>query len=91
MESLAARIEAQLDSYLAGRIQLATFEEWFVQQTWAAEQSGDQIAVDLTHEIELRLAEFSNGHWSEDELRERLAALVPSRLSPSKSTLIDAG
>ena len=85
MESLTARIEAQLDAYLAGRIQLAAFEEWFVAQTWTVEKSADQAAADLAHEIELRLAEFSNDHWSEDELRERLTELVSSRLSPSKS------
>jgi MoaA/NifB/PqqE/SkfB family radical SAM enzyme len=28
--------------------------------------------LDLVRELELRFAEYTNGHWSEDELREKL-------------------
>jgi hypothetical protein len=40
------------------------------------EAGASRDAVDLAGEIELRLSEFSLGHWSEDELRNKLMPLV---------------
>jgi hypothetical protein len=67
----------QLVRYLAQEITLEQFRDWFDASTWNIEQSGaNQDALDLSAEIELRLAEFSSGHWSENELRSRLLPFV---------------
>lgn len=74
--SLAAAIRDQLARYLKGEASLREFEEWFTAHTWDVDRIGDQEAQDLTYEIELRLAEFTNGHWTEDDLRRLFQPLV---------------
>lgn len=71
-------IRAKLAEYLAGQISLDRFQQWFVPETWDIENSRDVIASDLAHEIQLRLAEFSDNHWTEGELRRRLSPLTES-------------
>ena len=67
---LALVIRKQLSKYLTGGTTLESFEEWFVPNALTAvEESGDPEAEALTYGIELRLAEFSDGGWTEDELR----------------------
>ena len=74
--SLDRAIREQLTNYLAGKISLPEFEEWFVPATWAVEQSGNPTAEELTSQILLDLAEFSNGDWTEEELRDLFRPLV---------------
>lgn len=73
---LDIEIREQLARYLANEISLEEFQGWFVPATWNVEQTNNPIAAELAHEIELRLAEFSNGHWTEDDLRSLLGPLV---------------
>jgi hypothetical protein len=73
---LAAAIREHLARYLAGETTLDALGDWFVPATWDIDQTGDQTAVDLTDEIILRLAEYSNGDCSEAQLRELLRPLV---------------
>lgn len=73
----AVEIRRHLAAYLAGRCSLEAFEEWFVPHALSiAEESVDAEVQEMTYEIELRLAEFSNGDWAEDELRGMLRPLV---------------
>lgn len=69
-------IRAALVRFLDREISLAEFEDWFVPVAWNIEKTGNREAIELAAEIELRLAEFTSGHWSEDELRKILAPLV---------------
>ena len=69
-------IRDKLASYLAGEISLEEFEDWFVPASWNVAQVNNQNAVNLVYEIELWLSEFSDGHWSEDELKNNLCPLV---------------
>ena len=69
-------IRDRLARYLNGDLALHEFEEWFVPVAWSIEQSRNANAIELAGEIELRLAEFSNGHLSEPELRSKMGALV---------------
>lgn len=62
--------------YLAQEISLKEFEDWFVPATWDVEKSKNPFAVQTAQEIDLRLAEFSNGHITEDELKTLLRPLV---------------
>jgi hypothetical protein len=70
-------IRRWLAAYLAGEISLSAFEDWFVPATWDLHRSDDPVPNALAGEIKLRLAEFSSGHWTEDELKERLHHLAP--------------
>lgn len=74
--SLNALIRDHLGDYVAGKTSLREFDEWFIPETWDVDRSGDQPLIDLTYEIILRLAEYSNGDCSETELKRLLRPLV---------------
>jgi hypothetical protein len=77
MEShLDLAIREKLSSYLVGKISLEEFEDWFVLESWNVAQSNNSNAVNLVYEIELWLAEYSDGHWSEKQLKNYLVPLV---------------
>lgn len=59
--------------YIAGLVSLRQFQEWFASQTWNVDpvaEAGD--LRQLVNEIDLLLAEFSSGHWTEQELKDKL-------------------
>jgi hypothetical protein len=59
-----------LGSLLADEIPLREFQAWFAPVAWGL---GSTSANPLTRRVELRLAEFTSGDWTEAELRLRLA------------------
>lgn len=63
-----ADIYEALVRFLAGEISLDDFEDWFVQQSWNMDLDSDESAQQLASAIELKLAEYSNGHLSNNEL-----------------------
>jgi hypothetical protein len=74
--NLAEETRQWLGRYLAGEIPLRTFEDWLVPMTWQLGAGMDPAVTDLISEIELALAEHSNGQWTEAELREHFRALL---------------
>lgn len=78
MTELDLQISYRLARYLAGDESLAEFRRWLLPVVWElAEPESDEVSQ-LANRIELRLAEFINGHWTEDDLRSLFARLVPS-------------
>jgi hypothetical protein len=77
-KELELEIREQLIRYLAaGTASLREFRDWFDAATWdIEEQAISQFTSGLAAEIELRLAEYANGHLSEEELRAQLRPLV---------------
>ena len=69
-------IRDKLASYLVGEISLKDFEDWFVPVSWNIIHSNNPDAINLVYEIELWLSEFSDGFWSEHELKQHLKPLV---------------
>ncbi len=62
----------RLARYLAGEIDLAEFEAWFVPWEWS--QPRDEGARrDLAADVLLWLCEYSRGHRAEQELRKLMA------------------
>lgn len=74
--SLASSVRDHLADYLSGDLSLEEFDRWFVPTTWGIDKTGDQPTIDLTYEIILRLAEYSNGECTEDELKKLLLPLA---------------
>lgn len=71
---LDMEIRSHLWKYILNSASLNDFKDWFVPATWDAESAiNDGGTLSLIHEIQLRLAEFSNDHWQEDELKKKLA------------------
>jgi hypothetical protein len=68
-------IREHLADYLAGNLALDAFEDWFVQNSWNAQQSDPDDRA-WVHAVELRLSEFSSGHLSESQLQKELRPFV---------------
>jgi hypothetical protein len=69
-------IHNALVDYLAGNTSLDRFRDWFDETTWTVDESDDRAAQALAGEIELRIAEYLNGHRDESELRQALLPQV---------------
>lgn len=74
--SLNFKIRERLASYLAGEITLHDFEDWFFPTTWDIDREGDSALIELVYGIKLRIAEFSHGDWTEDQLHSFLRSLL---------------
>lgn len=70
-------LQAHLTQYLNNTTTLKQFRAWFDQETWGLAAKSDSHTRRLAGEIELRLAELTSGHLTEDELRKLLSAVVP--------------
>lgn len=68
-------IRYQLVRFIADRMPLAEFEDWFIPRSWDF-KAGPQSLQEIVAEIELRLAEYSNGDWNMRELKNKLMPLV---------------
>lgn len=55
---------------------LDSFEDWLVQNSWNVHKSADHDLQKLVFAIELRLAEYSSDHLSENGLRKSLRILL---------------
>jgi len=75
-ENLLHEIRTQLGRYLSGKSSLRQFRKWFDVETWGLAAESDSPVRQLAGEIELRIAEFTNGHLTEDDLRSLLQALL---------------
>lgn len=69
-------VREKLIRYLQRRVPLRAFLAWFVPATWEVDESSPRPLRELVFETKLRLAEYTNGHWPEGELREKLRAIV---------------
>lgn len=78
--SLELEIRDRLSAYLASEISLRDFENWFFPMTWDADKLDDPALLDLVYQIKLDWVEFSNGDWSEKELRSMLSSLVENQV-----------
>jgi hypothetical protein len=66
------QIRERVARYLVGEISLDELEDWLVERSWNMHRDSDEAAQKLAAAIELRLAEHSSGHLSDDGLRKEL-------------------
>jgi hypothetical protein len=77
MEAQTRTVEGRLGEYLAGRGSLAAFRRWFdAGPLLEAADTPDDGFRRLVYDVELCLAEFDHGDWTEGELREQLRGVV---------------
>jgi hypothetical protein len=72
-------IREQLHRYLSREISLSDFKRWFVPATWNIDRDEDLCTRELAADIDLRLAEFSQGHWTEEELRDLFTSILETQ------------
>jgi hypothetical protein len=58
--------------YVDGRSTLTDFGLWLATLSWELDETADVGLKDLVNGIELRIAEFTSGAWTEAELRDRI-------------------
>lgn len=73
---LRFRIRKHLREYVDHRISLGQFRDWFDLETWDIIDKVPRATQELAGAIELRLAEFTSGHLTEDELRALFSSLL---------------
>lgn len=73
-----AQIQQQLSRYLTRELSLNEFEDWLVQQSWNMHRDSSAAAQRLVAAIELRLAEYSDNHLTDDALERELKGLIGS-------------
>lgn len=83
MTALDLEISYHVARYITGGDSLAEFRRWLLPVVWDIAEPGNDEVSQLASRIELRLAEFMNGHWTEDDLRVHFARLVPATASVS--------
>ena len=64
-------IQDQVSRYLRSDIRLSELEDWLVANSWGKPCMEKEVS-EVVYSIELRLAEWSLGHLSEQELRDAL-------------------
>jgi len=79
------QIRAGLMRYVRQETTLEEFEAWLTPLVWDLEASTDPLAESLASRLLLRLAEFSNGDLTEEELRADFRPLVQSQRESSIS------
>src|SRR5215469_1451233 len=89
--SLDFNIRERLATYLANEISLSEFEDWFFPETWDVDQVDDLALLNLVYGIKLRLAEFSHGDWTEDELRSLLRPFIQQYVMVASQRQIQYG
>lgn len=94
--NLDAAIREHIYRFLAGEINLSTFEEWFVGATWDSIAAADTPLTSLIGAVELALAEYSSGHADIRELRDDLQGALhtiivgePLTVGGSSATIIE--
>ncbi len=75
-QDLLNGIRTHLANYLSGKASLRQFRDWFDVETWGIAAELDSPVRQLAGEIDLRIAEFTNGHRTEDDLKAMLQPLL---------------
>jgi len=81
MSVLNLEIREKLTHYISGNISLSAFRKWFSPRAWNIDQRADILTARIVHEIDLVLAEFDHGDWTEEELKRLLTPLVKENTS----------
>lgn len=74
-----AELRQRLAGFVGGDESLEDFDDWFSLASWNAHKDSSPGALRLVGAVELRLAEYSNGHLSYDELLHELELLAISQ------------
>jgi hypothetical protein len=82
-----SQIKIQIRRLLDHERSLDDFNQWLASNSWnITKEQPNSKARAMTGEIELALAEYSEGHLSMHDLRERLSALLSSPRMRSRDT-----
>jgi hypothetical protein len=69
-------IRDKIAQFVQGHIPISEFKEWFITFTVNIQQAENLELRKTVGEVLGRLAEYSQGHWSENELKHNLAPIA---------------
>ena len=87
MPLIDTQIRRRLSEYIAGDMTLKKFAAWFAPVVWGI-GSAPAGSQDLAYELELRLAEYSNGDWTEAELRRLFRSVLMTQVIVSNPPML---
>ena len=70
------KLRMDLIQFIQGSLSLEEFEDRLVRMSWDMHRDSSASAVALASAIELRLAEHSCGHLSDEEMKKEFSILV---------------
>jgi hypothetical protein len=82
MATFDLELRYRLVEFVSGQLLLRDLRHWFLPRVWDTTQYGP-LRSPLARRLELLLAEHSNGHWTDDDLKLLLAREVPTTTSVS--------
>jgi hypothetical protein len=68
---------------MTGLLPLRDFQVWFAPVAWRLGRPENAGGYPLARHIELRIAEYTNGHWSETQLLEEIGRLLRPDRTPT--------
>jgi hypothetical protein len=74
----SSQIREHLSMLLDSQVDLESFEDWFVKNTWNIHLGGSVAAESLTFAIEESLSEYSSRHINEQILLQELSQVLSS-------------
>ncbi len=74
-----SQISEHLAMYLNGHIDLESFEDWVIANTWDIHLENDPKEASLAYALEESFAEYSSGHLTEAQLRDEFRLLLLER------------
>jgi hypothetical protein len=87
--SQSITIRRRLRQVATGDLTIRAFTKWLASRMQSFERhQADRV---FAHDVYLRLAEFSNGDWTEAELRSMLAVMVSTYSSGESDTQLKTG
>lgn len=82
MNAFDIGLRAQMARVIDGELSAAAFRRWFLPLAWSEAEDG-YLQSPLARKVELRLAEYANGHWSEEDLKILFIRELPATSSPN--------
>ena len=76
MSRVDTALREQMTRFLDDELSAADFRRWFLPLVWDAAQK-NYLQSPLARRVELRLAEYSCGHWTEEDLKTLFARELP--------------
>jgi len=83
-----AELRDHLIQFLSGDLPLDGFEDWFVQRSWNMHKDSGLSAQRLAYAVELRLAEYGQGHLADQQLRQEFRDLLNSTVFFSQPDVV---
>ena len=72
----ATTVRTLVTSYIRHTISWNELADSMAELVWDAEERSEPAAADLVYGIELAMAEFSAGHWTEQDFDKELGRLI---------------